>query len=96
MFSASSARFYTEDVFYFSSGAGGSGIVAGPLSSPSVSQATSPGNSTYQDGHWSYPDTFDNKDNGENRWVDVEVTPGAGGPPPPPTADSGAFLTFFP
>jgi hypothetical protein len=96
MFYGGSEKFYTEDVFYFSTGAGGNGIVAGPLSSPSVSQATSPGNSTYQDGAWAYPNTFDNKDNGENRWIDVEVTPGGGSPPPPPTADSGAFLVFFP
>jgi hypothetical protein len=41
-----------------------------------------PGNSTYQNntsgdaGQFLYPGTFDSKDNGENRWVDVEVTPG--------------------
>jgi hypothetical protein len=39
------------------------------------------GNSTYQNndpantGTFLYPDTFDDKDNGEVRWVDVEVTP---------------------
>jgi hypothetical protein len=39
------------------------------------------GNSTYQlndstnTGTFLYPDTFDNSDNGETRWVDVEVTP---------------------
>jgi hypothetical protein len=39
------------------------------------------GNSTYQNndatntGQFLYPDTFDNSDNGETRWVDVEVTP---------------------
>jgi hypothetical protein len=38
-------------------------------------------NSTYQDndssnmGKFLYPYSFDSKDNGENRWVDVEVTP---------------------
>lgn len=38
-------------------------------------------NSTYQDndssntGKYLYPYSFDSKDNGENRWVDVEVTP---------------------
>lgn len=42
-----------------------------------------PSNSTYQDndssnpGMFLYPDSFDSKDNGENRWVDVEVTPGS-------------------
>jgi hypothetical protein len=40
-----------------------------------------PSNSTYQDndssntGMYLYPYSFDSKDNGENRWVDVEVTP---------------------
>jgi hypothetical protein len=39
-------------------------------------------NSTYQvndssnPGTFLYPDSFDSKDNGETRWVDVEVTPG--------------------
>jgi hypothetical protein len=43
--------------------------------------AVLPGNSTYQNndsantGVFLYPDTFDDKDNGEVRWVDVEVTP---------------------
>ncbi len=40
-----------------------------------------PGNSTYQvndssnTGTFLYPDTFDSEDDGEVRWVDVEVTP---------------------
>jgi hypothetical protein len=40
------------------------------------------GNSTYHDnngpdrGTFGYPDTFDNSDNGEVRWIDVEVTAG--------------------
>ena len=39
------------------------------------------GNSTYQvndasnTGTFLYPDTFDSSDDGEVRWVDVEVTP---------------------
>jgi hypothetical protein len=54
--------------------ANGNGTIA---SNPAVL----PGNSTYQDndptntGTFLYPDTFDDKDNGEVRWVDVEVTP---------------------
>ncbi len=42
---------------------------------------TVPGNSTYQvndssnTGTFLYPDTFDSEDDGETRWVDVEVTP---------------------
>jgi hypothetical protein len=43
------------------------------------------GNSSYQDGPWAYPDTFDATDDGENRWVDVEVTPVAGQATPTPT-----------
>jgi len=85
---------YQENIDYFSSGPGGGGITAGPLSCPSVSAAAPPGNSTYQDGPWSYPDTFDTKDAGENRWVDVEVTPAAA--TTGTVVDSGAFLTFFP
>jgi hypothetical protein len=68
-------KFYLETVNYFSSGPGANGITAGPLTSPNVAKATPPGNSTYQNGPFSYPQTFDSKDNGENRWVDMEVTP---------------------
>jgi hypothetical protein len=56
------------------------------------------GNSTYQDndssntGTFLYPDTFDSEDNGETRWVDVEVTP----VPQPPSARGGAIASFFP
>ena len=97
-------QFYTENVDYFSSGPGANGITAGPLSSPNVANAAScisnslgttvTGNTTYQNGPFSYPDTFDTKDNGENRWVDVEVTPGGSTTVAP--VNSGAFLTFFP
>jgi hypothetical protein len=103
VYSGAGAKFYQEDVDYFSSGPGNQNIVNGPLTCPSTSSATSPGNSIYQDGPWSYPDTFDNKDDGENRWIDVEVTPastsgggGGGGGGQPSTVNSGAFLTFFP
>ena len=98
-------RFYTEDVDYFGTGAGANGITAGPLSSPNVANGAPavsnslgtlvPANGTYQDGAFAYPYQFDTKDNGENRWVDVEVTPG-GAAAPPTAANSGAFLTFFP
>lgn len=93
---------YTENVDYFSSGPGGNGITAGPLSSPNVANAapcisnslgtTVTGNSTYQDGPWAYPYTFDTKDDGENRWVDVEVTPAT----QPPTVKPDALMIFFP
>lgn len=67
------------------------------------------GNSSYQNGPWAYPDTFDAADNGENRWIDIEVTPVAGQStptptptpthtttPPPSKVNSGAFMIFFP
>ena len=98
-------RFYTEDVDYFGTGAGANGITAGPLSSPNVANGAPAisnslgtlvsANGTYQDGPFAYPYQFDTKDNGENRWIDVEVTPGAAAPPPT-AVNSGAFLTFFP
>jgi hypothetical protein len=51
-----------------------------------------------------YPDGSDTHDGGENRWVDIEVTPSAvsASPTPTPTSSSpavtnpGAFLVFFP
>ena len=68
-------KFYQETINYFSSGPGGNGIIAGPLTCPNVANATPPGNSTYQNGAFSYPNTFDSIDGGETRWVDVEVIP---------------------
>jgi Domain of unknown function (DUF4082) len=87
------SKFYQENIDYFSSGPGGGGITAGPLYCPATSAATPPGNSTYHDGAWAFPDTFDDKDAGENRWVDVEVTPAASAAV---TVAPGAFLVFFP
>jgi hypothetical protein len=111
VFMSGGAKVYQEDVDYFGTGPGASNIVSGPITVPSVANAAScisgsgpdkgqtvTGNSTYQDGPWSYPDTFDSDDNGETRWVDVEVTPSSSGGsgPPPPVVNAGAFLTFFP
>ena len=94
------SKFYIEYHDYFGGGgaASAAGIVTGPLTSPNVANATAPGlNTRYQDGGLLFPNTFDDDDNGETRWVDVEVTPGGSTPPPPPpTVNSGAFLTFFP
>jgi hypothetical protein len=93
---------YTELPDYFGGGgpASAAGIVNGPLSSPNVANASPPGNSRYQIGGVLYPDSFDTHDEGETRWVDIEVTPATGTndppPPPPPPVNSGAFLTFFP
>jgi hypothetical protein len=88
-------------------GAAANSISAGPLSSPSITTAalctgnstgvTMTGNSTYQDGAFAYPFTFDVNDGGENRWIDVEVTPATGVTTNPPgPVNSGAFLVFFP
>lgn len=96
------AKNYTEYPKYFGSGgpASAAGIVTGPLTSPNVANAMAPGNSLYQLGGLVFPDTFDSDDNGETRWVDVEVTPAAGpSPNPTPTpsvVNPGAFLSFFP
>jgi hypothetical protein len=87
-------------------GPGWNGITAGPLSSPNILNAAAAtgnstnlamtGNSTYSaygQGNI-YPTLFDIGDGGENRWVDVEVTP-AGVQATPPV-NSSAFLAFFP
>jgi Domain of unknown function (DUF4082) len=66
---------YQATNFYWSTGIGGNGIVAGPISVPGVSSATSPGQCTYNTGSWGYPDSFATSGNGENYWIDVEVTP---------------------
>ena len=100
VYSSGGQRFYTEQNKYFGGGgpASAAGIVTGPLTAPNVTNASPPGNSRYQIGGILFPDTFDDDDEGETRWVDVEVTPAGGStpPPPPPTVNSGAFLTFFP
>jgi hypothetical protein len=77
VFYGGGSKFYTERNSYFSGGgpASSAGIVAGPLTAPNVANATSPGQTTYQNGAFSYPNTYDSPDNGEIRWVDVEVTP---------------------
>lgn len=68
-------RWYQATVGYWSSGAGASGITTGPVTAPATSAATSPGQSTYSAGSWSYPDSYATSGNGENFWVDAEVTP---------------------
>jgi Domain of unknown function (DUF4082) len=110
-------EFYWETRGYFGTfdgnpgpGAAG-GILNGPLSSPSQANAFNPpgGNSCYFTGGTSptYPNTWDKNDGGENRWVDVEVTPSSGTSTPtltPTTTTKGtspkvnpaAFLPFFP
>ena len=52
------------------------------------------GNSSYSNpnAEFIYPNLYDVKDGGENRWVDVEVTP----VPVIVPAHSGALLAMFP
>jgi hypothetical protein len=68
------SAWYQAATDYWTSGAGGSGITAGPVTAPSAATATSPGQGTYHAGSWAYPQTY-SSGNGENYWVDVEVTP---------------------
>jgi hypothetical protein len=75
VYSNADALWYYEQADYWSSGPGANGITAGPLSAPNTTNATSPGQSSYHTGSWAFPDTFDTGDDGETRWVDVEVTP---------------------
>jgi hypothetical protein len=61
--------------YWANGGPGASGITTGPVTAPSLSNATGPGQSTYNDATWAYPQTYGTAGNGENYWVDVEVTP---------------------
>ena len=89
-----SDNFYQETEEYWGTGAGANGIVSGPLTAPSTSHATAPGQTTYHHGAFAYPDTYDDEFDGQNRWVDIEVTPSTGSTAP--TVNSQAFMTFFP
>jgi hypothetical protein len=87
-----SDNFYQETEDYFGGGgpASAAGVSYGPLSAPSTTNATPPGQTTYQHGGWLYPDTYDTEFDGQNRWVDVEVTPSA------PQVNPQAMFAFFP
>jgi hypothetical protein len=61
--------------YWANGGPGAAGISTGPLTAPNVANATSPGQSTYGEGSWTYPQTYGAAGNGENYWIDVEVTP---------------------
>jgi hypothetical protein len=63
---------YQATVGYWSSGPGADGITSGPLTAPGPG-AASPGQSTYNKGSWAYPAST--AGNGENNWIDLEVTP---------------------
>lgn len=61
--------------YWGSGGPGAAGIVAGPLAAPGLASATRPGQGTYNEGSWAYPLSLGSGGNGENFWLDVEVTP---------------------
>lgn len=67
--------FFVTIGYWMGTGAGTDGIVNGPLTAPGEAAATSPGQSTYNQGSWAYPGTYGTGADGENFWVDVEVTP---------------------
>ncbi len=67
--------FQSTPGYWSTSGAGAGGIACGPIIAPSSSSATPPGQGTYNQGSWAYPLTYASTGNGENFWVDVEVTP---------------------
>ncbi len=86
-----SVNFYQETEDYFGSGgpAASAGVSYGPLAAPGTDNAAPPGQTSYQHGGWLYPRTYDPEFDGQNRWVDIEVTPA-------PLANPSAFLAFFP
>ena len=76
VFYGGSANWFLFSTGYWGSGGpAASGITTGPLTAPGTSGATSPGQSTYNVAAWAYPNTYGSAGNGENYWVDVEVTP---------------------
>ena len=95
-----SDNFYLETEDYWSTGgAGANGITSGPLTAPNAANATAPGQVTYYHGAFAYPDTYDSEFDGQNRWLDIEVTPSTTtgqSSGSSSAASSKAFLTFFP
>jgi hypothetical protein len=78
VFSGGGSKWYQVTINYWGGGGpGANGITAGPLTAPGLSGATSPGQGTYNPGSWAYPQTYGSASNGENFWIDVEVTPGS-------------------
>lgn len=61
--------------YWDTGGPGVDGIIAGPVTAPGTSAATSPGQCTYNYASWAYPQSYASAGDGENYWVDVEVTP---------------------
>jgi hypothetical protein len=75
VFYAGGSEWYQATTGYWGTGPGADGIIAGPVTAPGTSAASSPGQSTYNAGSWAYPLTYVSASDGENYWVDVEVTP---------------------
>ena len=76
VFYGGGSKWFQVNINYWGGGGPGTnGITAGPLTAPGLSGATSPGQSTYNPGSWAYPLTYGGASNGENFWIDVEVTP---------------------
>ncbi|HEX4830205.1 MAG TPA: hypothetical protein VH478_03820 [Trebonia sp.] len=114
VFNPGGKTFYVENRGYFGThfqntmGAAPSGFSNGPLSTPGQDAANTKwgadfGNSLYlftSTGVPTFPAGWDTNDDGENRWIDIEVTPSGSAPPPPPPPPpakaSGVPLTFFP
>jgi hypothetical protein len=76
VYSGGGSDWYKVTTGYWGNGGpGGAGITAGPLTVPGLADATSPGQGTYNPGSWAYPLTYGTAGDGENYWIDVEVTP---------------------
>jgi hypothetical protein len=76
VFYAGGSQWFLFNTGYWAAGGpGAGGITTGPLTAPGKSAATSPGQASYHDGTWAYPDTYGVNGNGENYWVDIEVKP---------------------
>jgi hypothetical protein len=75
VFYGGGSEWFLATTGYWGNGAGANGITTGPLTAPGLSGATSPGQGTYNQGSWAYPLGYGSGGNGENYWVDVEVTP---------------------
>jgi hypothetical protein len=88
---ATPSGFNEYSPLWFTTGYGGSGITAGPITVPDASTATSPGQATYQinSSAFVYPDLYvSSVTPGQCYWVDAEVTPEA--------AAAGLLAASFP
>ena len=75
VFYGGGTQWYQATNGYWDTGPGADGITAGPVTAPGTSAATTPGQCTYNYASWAYPQSYASAGDGENYWVDVEVTP---------------------